>query len=204
MLKTTFYFLAFFFQFVFLGAQDILANQTISGNISVEGNKSLSKIIVYLENKSEIISSPPSTHVVNQKRLRFSPNMKIVVKGDLVQFLNSENRQIDHNVYSLSETKSFDLGLGEKGSTLETTFNKPGVLNYYCSVHKLMEGRMVILPTSYYTKLNKPGAFKIKDVPSGEWNLKAILFHRRYKTVPLKLKVSEKNITNVKLTVVKK
>ena len=190
---------------LFFNAHKTFANQTISGHLSVEGNKSLSKIIVYLEGHTPSrVSRSPVMHRVNQKRLQFKPGMKIVVKGDSVQFLNSENRQIDHNVYSLSGIKSFDLGLGEKGSKLETTFNKTGVLNYYCSVHKMMEGRMVILPTAYYSKLSKPGAFKINNVPPGEWSLKAVLFHRRYKALPVKIKISNNDVTDIKLSVVKK
>jgi plastocyanin len=162
--------------------QPAFGNQTVSGVVSVQGNKSLSNIIVYLENKNgSALASSYSTHEVVQRRLRFRPRLNIVVQGDLGKFLNIENREIGHNVYSLSGIKTFDLGLAERGSKLEMTLEKPGVLNYYCSVHKLMEGRMVALPTRPYVKLEKPEAFEITGVPSLNWILKAIIFHRRYK-----------------------
>jgi plastocyanin len=180
-------------------------NQTVSGVVSVQGNKALSNIIVYLENKNgSKAASSNSTHEVVQKRLRFRPGLNIVVQGDLVKFLNAENREIDHNVYSLSRVKAFDLGLAERGSQLQMTFDKSGVLNYYCSVHKLMEGRMVVLPTRHYVKLEEPGAFEITGVPSGNWTLKAIIFHRRYKTKPLDVSIADKSITNLNLSIIKK
>ncbi len=205
-MKLSTYYATFFLTLVFIcAAKPALSNQTVSGVVSIQGNKSLSNIIVYLENKNGSNSTSTNTaHEVVQRRLRFRPGLNIVVQGDLVKFLNAENREIDHNVYSLSGVKTFDLGLAERGSQLEMTFDKPGVLNYYCSVHKLMEGRMVVLPTRHYVKLGEPGAFEITGVPSGDWTLKAIIFHRRYKTKPLDITVSNKSITNLNLSIIKK
>ncbi len=200
------YYVSLFITLVFICfAKLVFAEQTISGVVSVQANKSLSNIIVYLENKnSENAVDSNQTYKVVQRRLRFRPGLNIVVQGDLVQFLNAENREIDHNVYSLSGVKTFDLGLAERGSKLEIIFDKPGVLNYYCSVHKLMEGRMVILPTRYYAKLDEPGSFEIKNVPSGNWILKAIIFHRRYKAKAFDVSITDKDITNLNLSIVKK
>ena len=199
------YYAPFFLTLLFFCAvKPAFGNQTVSGVVSVQGNKALSNIIVYLEDKNGNNSGSNSTHEVVQKRLRFRPGLNIVVQGDLVKFLNAENREIDHNVYSLSGVKTFDLGLAERGSKLEMTFDKPGVLNYYCSVHKLMEGRMVVLPTRHYVKLEKPGPFEITGAPSGDWVLKAIIFHRRYKAKPLDVSISDKDVTNLNLSIIKK
>jgi len=204
-LRPTSYLALFIFFILSLQAVNpVFGNQTISGTVSVQGNKSLSNVIVYLENKGGSPSASSTTHEVVQKRLRFRPGLNIVVQGDLVKFLNAENREIDHNVYSLSGIKSFDLGLAERGSKLQITFDKTGVLNYYCSVHKLMEGRMVVLPTRHYVKLEKPGKFEIAGVPSGNWTLKAIVFHRRYKAKTLDLSIGNKDLTNLNLSIVKK
>ncbi len=204
-MKLPSYYALFFLILIFVcTVQPAFGNQTISGTVSVQGNKPLSNIIVYLESKKNNNSAGSTTHEVVQKRLRFRPGLNIVVQGDLVKFLNAENREIDHNVYSLSGVKTFDLGLAERGSKLEITFDKPGVLNYYCSVHKLMEGRMVVLPTRYYVKLDKPGAFEITGVPPGDWILKAIVFHRRYKAKPFDVSITDKGVTNLNLSIVKK
>ena len=190
--------------FFVLDLQEALAKSTISGQVSVQGKKNLSKIILYLESKTGDYYKPPFSHKIEQRRLRFLPNLKIITKGDTVNFLNLEKRQIDHNVYSLSGISTFDLGLGEKGTTLKKVFDQPGVLNFYCSVHKRMEGRLVILPTHYYVVISKPGAFQIKDVPPGEWTLKAVLFHRRYKAVPIEIKLDEKDVKDLKLSIIRK
>lgn len=202
--KLIIYTASLLFLFFSLDFQEALAKPTISGKVFVQDNKDLSKIIVYLESKTSNYSKPPSSHKIEQRRLKFMPSLKILVKGDLVNFLNLEKRRIDHNVYSLSEISKFDLGLGEKGTTLKKVFDKPGVLNFYCSVHKLMEGRLVVLPTHYYTVLNKPGTFEIKEVPPGKWTLKAVLFHRRYKAMPIEIKLDEKDVKDIKLSIIKK
>jgi plastocyanin len=204
-LKNSFlYLVSLLFLFLLLNLQEALANQTISGQVSVEGNRNVSKIVIYLESKTNTYSKPPSAHIIEQRRLKFVPSLKIIVKGDLVKFLNLEKRQIDHNIYSLSEVNTFDLGLGEKGTTLEKKFIQPGVLNFYCSVHKHMEGRLVILPSHYFEVLKNPGTFEIKNIPPGEWILKAVLFHRRYKLDPIEIKLANKDLKNIKLSIVKK
>ncbi len=175
------------------------------GSVKVEGNKRLRNLIVYLEpGKGGRALESPRTHRVSQKGRKFNPDLVVITRGDKIQWLNDENREIDHNVYSLNKVKPFDLGLHERGSTLEVTISVPGRLMYFCSVHKRMEGRVVILPSRHFAVLEKPGSFLIPDVPQGEWVLKAVVFHRRYKSEMLSLSVGEKSIKGLVVRIVKK
>ena len=155
--------------------------ETLRGIVEVEGHKALKNLIVYLEPETpgQAIASPLN-HQVSQKGRTFNPGLLVVVPGDTVQWLNDEDREIDHNVYSLNTVKTFDLGLHERGSILELTINKVGRLTYFCSVHKRMDGKLIVLPSRYYTILEKPGTFIIPNVPRGEWILQVVVFHRRY------------------------
>ena len=139
-----------------------------------------------------------------QKGRQFNPNLIVVSPGDKIQFLNDEDREIDHNIYSLSRLKNFDLGLGERGSVLEVKLDKKGSGNFYCSVHKLMEGRIISLNTRHFAILEKPGSFILPNVPAGEWILKVFVLHRRYKSDPIKITLDKSSHENVELKVVKK
>ncbi len=177
----------------------------ISGEVKVEGDKNLKNLIVYLEPAdSSKTQYEPVVHKIMQKGRRFSPDLIVVSPGDKVQFLNDEDREIDHNIYSLSKLKSFDLGLGEKGSVLEVSVDKNGSGNFYCSVHKLMEGRLVSLNTRHFVVLEKPGSFILPNIPPGKWIVKMFVSHRRYKSAPLNISVTDSSHEAVELKVVKK
>jgi hypothetical protein len=67
-----------------------------------------------------------------------------------------------------------------------------------------MEGRLVVLPSRFYTILKKPGSFILPDVPPGDWDIKTIVFHRRFKSVPLKVSVGDQPVKNLLVKVVRK
>jgi plastocyanin len=150
----------FYTSFILFTLFGVAQAHHLSGKIEVEGGKNLKNLIIYLEPAdSSKLKLEPKLHKILQKGRQFNPDLLVVSPGDKVQFLNDEDREIDHNIYSLSRLKNFDLGLGERGSTLEVTIDKNGSGNFYCSVHKLMEGRMISLNTRYFTVLERPGNF---------------------------------------------
>jgi plastocyanin len=186
----------------FLPFQAVYA-QSVSGHIEIEGQSSVKKIIVYLS-PDQPRQQQSQTYQVSQKDTRFRPPLTVITVGDKVQWVNDEAREIDHNIYSLSEISHFDLGLGAKGSKLEHTFNRLGEVNYYCSVHKSMEGKIVVLPSRYYQILEQPGDFKLEAIPEGKWLLNAVIFHRRYKVEPVSITVDKTAAQNLTLKLVKR
>ncbi len=177
----------------------------LNGIIEVEGGKKLKNLIIYLEPAdSSKLKLEPKLHKILQKGRQFNPDLLVVSPGDKVQFLNDEDREIDHNIYSLSRLKNFDLGLGERGSVLDVTIDKNGAGNFYCSVHKLMEGRMISLNTRYFTILERPGKFILPNIPAGDWVVKVFVFHRRYKVDPVTITLNDASHEEIELKVVKK
>ena len=196
-LTTTFLVLAFF-----IGAAHA---ETLMGRVEVEGHKALPNLILYLEpeNPTQVTVSPQH-HQISQKGRKFHPELLVMVSGDTVQWLNDEDREIDHNVYSLNKVKPFDIGLHERGSIAETRFAKEGRLTYYCSVHKRMEGKLVMLPSPYFLVMEKPGTFLLSNVPPGKWILRAIVFHRRYKSASLVVTVGQSPMKDLIISIDKK
>lgn len=79
-------------------------------------------------------------HVVSQRGKEFFPKKMLVRAGERVTFMNDD--PFAHNVFSLSDTKSFDLGSYGKGEGKAITLDKPGTIEVECAVHPDM--RMVI------------------------------------------------------------
>jgi len=76
-------------------------------------------------------------HVVSQKGKAFSMKKLSVKIGDSVKFLNED--PFSHNVFSLSDAKSFDLGSYGQGAAKSIVFDKSGTVEVECAVHPDMK-----------------------------------------------------------------
>lgn len=76
-------------------------------------------------------------YVVDQKDKQFTEKHLKIKVGDTVEFRNSD--PFFHNVFSLSDSKSFDLGSYPQGQSKKVTFDKPGKIEVECSIHPEMQ-----------------------------------------------------------------
>lgn len=70
---------------------------------------------------------------IGQKNKSFEKEEITISVGDTVHFRNDD--PFSHNVYSLSEAASFDLGSYPKGSSRPVTFDTPGLVEVGCAIH---------------------------------------------------------------------
>ncbi len=75
-------------------------------------------------------------YTVGQKDKRFSIKKLTVKVGDTVHFTNED--PFAHNVYSLSNTKTFDLGSYFQGDSQAVIFDKSGKVPVECAIHPHM------------------------------------------------------------------
>ena len=155
---------------------------SISGKITSPSEVPLSEMVVYLESPdASRVTIPPQAHAtVSQKGAKFSPPLLIVCVGQTVDFLNDEDRPIDHNVFSNAPAKRFDLGLYKPGESRSVIFDKPGPVFLYCSIHRYMDGVIFVSPTPYSSLVAANGTYKIDDVPAGIWLVKTWQRRRRF------------------------
>ncbi len=74
---------------------------------------------------------------VTQKEKKFSQAAMTVKVGDVVNFKNDDT--FAHNIFSLSDIKTFDLGSYPKGQSKPVTFDKPGMVEIECAIHPDMK-----------------------------------------------------------------
>ena len=72
-------------------------------------------------------------YVVTQKGKSFSTKKLVVKVGDTVKFVNED--PFAHNIFSLSDVKSFDLGSYGQGNARTVSFDQPGMVEVECAVH---------------------------------------------------------------------
>jgi plastocyanin len=123
--------------------------------------------------------------VVNQRAKQFVPRVLAVPVGTSVVFRNED--PLAHNVFSLSPAKKFDTGLYKSPGEAAVAFDKPGVIQLLCNIHSSMVGYVVVVDTPYYAQADGKGAFTIRGVIPGDYDLE--IWHENA-SAPTRLKVA--------------
>jgi plastocyanin len=117
-------------------------------------------------------AAPPDARspVIHQRDARFRPEFTIVSAGETVRLANDDT--IFHNVFSLSKPNDFDLGTYPAGESRNVKLAHPGLVKLYCSIHASMTGAILVVPTPWFSTVSATGAYKIRDVPPGAYELR--------------------------------
>ena len=80
-------------------------------------------------------------YIVDQQNKSFMKDGKKIEaltlnKGDTIRFKNED--PFFHNIFSLSDLKTFDLGSFPKGESKTVTFDKAGMAEVECAIHPEM------------------------------------------------------------------
>lgn len=184
-------------------AADAPGTGSVTGTVSSPGEVPLSEMVVYLESPDakRVITPPASRVAISQKGAKFSPPILIICVGQTVDFLNDEDRPIEHNVFSNAPAKKFDLGTYRPGENRSVTFDKPGAVFIYCSIHRYMDGVIFVSPTPYTSRVEANGKYRIDNVPPGIWLVKTWQRRRRFPelSVPVLLDAGKSATTDLEL-----
>jgi plastocyanin len=83
-----------------------------------------------------------STHAVGQAKKAFTVSMVKAKVGDTITFKNDD--EFAHNVFSLSDTQSFDLGSYKKGEVRTLTLTAAGTIDVECAIHPEMRMKIEV------------------------------------------------------------
>lgn len=113
----------------------------------------------------------PISAEMGQKDKQFDPQVVVVTRGSTVTFPNHD--KIFHNVFSLSPTARFDLGLYKEGTAKSVEMKRAGEVDVYCNIHPEMAAKIKVLDTPYYAVSAPDGSFRIDGVPAGTYDVEA-------------------------------
>ncbi|MFN8007657.1 MAG: carboxypeptidase regulatory-like domain-containing protein [Terriglobia bacterium] len=145
----------------------------------------IENVVVYLEDFSlrkkpgalPTQESGEPTPAIRQLNEMFLPHVLPITIGTVVQFPNED--PFFHNVFSLSGTKSFDLGRYPKNHTRSVKFDRPGIVKVFCHIHSHMSAVILVFDHPYFAVPHANGSFEIKDIPTGQYTV--VFWHERLK-----------------------
>lgn len=113
----------------------------------------------------------PTTYNITTRNKTLIPHVLAIPIGSTVTFPNED--PISHNLFSVSSSNAFDLGLYRKGAGKSQKFDAPGVVNVYCNVHPNMSAVIHVMSTPYFAFADATGTFTLSNLPAGKYKLVA-------------------------------
>jgi len=106
---------------------------------------------------------------LDQQNETFVPHVLAIVAGTTVDFPNNDRTY--HNVFSLSKTKTFDLGRYAAGHSKSVRFDKPGIVRVFCDIHSHMSAFVLVFTHRYFSVADADGVFRLPNVPPGAYTV---------------------------------
>lgn len=108
---------------------------------------------------------------LDQRNETFVPHVLPIVAGTTVDFPNNDRTY--HNVFSLSKTRSFDLGRYAAGHSKSVRFDKPGIVRVFCDIHSHMSAFILVFAHRYFSVADPDGSYRLENVPPGTYTVVA-------------------------------
>lgn len=109
--------------------------------------------------------------VMDQINMQFVPDVLVIQSGSSVDFPNSD--QIQHQVYSFSAPKKFQLSLYAGHKYPPVQFDRPGLITVGCNIHDSMLAYIYVTDSPYFGKSDQHGTLVLHDLPAGSYTLTA-------------------------------
>jgi len=126
--------------------------------------------VVYLETAPRGAFEEREARVrMDQRHEAFVPHILAITVGTTVDFPN--NDATFHNVFSLSRTRSFDLGRYAAGYSKSVRFDRPGIVRVFCDIHSHMSAFILVFSHRFFAVTDDAGRYRIEDVPPGSYTV---------------------------------
>jgi hypothetical protein len=135
-------------------------------------DRKIENVVVYIEEIKAGKAIPSQPVTLTNLKCVFVPHVAAGFKGGKV--IQKNDDPIFHNIHTYLNGKTmFNIGLPEKGSSVEKPLLRAGLMEVTCDSHPWMHGYIQILDHPYAAVTNAKGEFALKDVPAGTYTIEA-------------------------------
>jgi plastocyanin len=128
-------------------------------------------MVLIAEPQFEFKHVHPAAAIIDQRQMKFVPNILVIQTGTGVDFPNSD--QIEHQVYSFSTPKPFKLSLYAGHKYPPIVFDRAGLVVVGCNIHDQMIGYIYVTDSPYFGRSDESGQWSAHDLPAGNYLLTA-------------------------------
>jgi plastocyanin len=141
------------------------------GTPAGRGVPDLLRSVVYLESapRGAFETSEGGRAIMDQRNETFVPHVLAITTGTTVDFPNSD--KFYHNVFSLSKTRTFDLGRYAAGNSRPVRFDRPGIVRVFCDIHSHMNAFILVFSHPFFGMTDPDGRYRIENVPPGTYGV---------------------------------
>ena len=139
----------------------------------------LANVVLYLEPTSDVPAPAPVRAQLEQRDERFQPRVLVVPIHSTVDFPNRD--RVFHNVFSLSRTKTFDLGRYPRDASKSVQLDRAGIVRVFCHIHADMSAAIVVVDGPAYAIPDGGGRYALDGLPPGDYRL--VGWHERSEPV---------------------
>ncbi|HUK53978.1 MAG TPA: carboxypeptidase-like regulatory domain-containing protein [Candidatus Binatia bacterium] len=129
--------------------------------------------VVYLKEitQGKAMDLPAIRRTLDQKNCRYVPHISLVpVQGE---FAVKSSDPVLHTVQMIGAS-SINLPFPFQNQFIRRTLDTPGVIDLKCNAgHTWMNGVVIVVRHPYVTVTDEHGAFKLTDVPAGDYEIAA-------------------------------
>lgn len=136
--------------------------------------KSLANVFVYVKNAPAGAAAATGEVTIDQIGCQYKPHVFGIRVGQTLKILNSDNGVL-HNIHAFGEPgNTFNMGQPGNGQPLTQKFQKAQLgVPLKCDVHGWMKSYACVVEHPYFAVTDDKGAFKIDNLPPGEYELEA-------------------------------
>lgn len=154
----------------------------------------LADTLVYFVPKAGNVAPHSGTFTVFTQNRAYDPAAMAIPLGSTVTFANLD--EVRHNEFSVTPGSAFNLGYQAPGQKTAHVFAHAGLVLVGCLVHRMMELDVLVVPTTFVTRVSANGSFSLHDLPPGPgtlyvWNPRGRLAMRPL-TVPAASPIEER------------
>jgi hemoglobin len=151
---------------------------SLKGKITVDGKPldGVGLVMLYPAN-GKYAKRKPKKRIMEQRWKKFSPHLLAVPPGSTVSFPNFDT--FYHNVFSLSATQPFDIGLFKDGQSREMKFDKSGLVRLGCNVHASMAAFIFVVDAPNYVPVEGPTEFRFRSLAPGKYKARVWSEHTK-------------------------